>query len=203
MSAARVPGRVAVVALAVATLAAAATATGVSWVRWSALERPESLHSASPAAPNPGTAAGFGGAYDAMSVAEARQRVPFRVLEPRELPAGYALVRTEVAAPGVQPPHVRLVYQSATAPARDLLVVETLGDLSERVAGLAAGTIRKRALEGRPAYYVDGLPADPQAVDRMTTGLVVERNGVVIQVLGWVDAGVDRAALERLVASLE
>ncbi len=152
----------------------------------------------------------FGSAvYEETTVTEAESRAAFHILEPSVLPSDYHLASVTVPRQSVDP-QFRLIYTHRVAPVRDLLLVESVpSSETEKHLMLVRGGGEPFNISGQAAMYFGGLLNESRTqsgwrsgVDSVGNGVSAERAGILVQVFGWTDAGVDRTMLERIVASL-
>jgi hypothetical protein len=158
------------------------------------------------------------------TVAAARPHLPFHVLVPTALPAGYRLVKTLVppgtlSSPKLPPDmaSINLIYADAAdrgpwavgaVPAEALSIVEVSADRqTTTVLNAYPGTTADLTVGGLPAVYFRAesmlRPGDRTVVlDTTQRTLVLSRGGTMVTIHGWHTAGIDQAALEQIAASL-
>ena len=143
------------------------------------------------------------------SLAEAQRQVKWHILEPGQLPAGYALVGVEADEihAFAEGPTVVLHYQSRSADHVVELSVTELqasGEVSEPVA---AGSARQVTAGSRSALFIDGqwIERDGAAVWQrgQLARLVFEVEQLTIQLQGDPRDGWDADQLARVAASLK
>ena len=143
------------------------------------------------------------------SLAEAQRQVKWHILEPGQLPAGYALVGIEADEihAFAEGPTVVLHYQSRSADHVVELSVTELqasGEVSEPVA---AGSARQVIAGSRSALFIDGqwIERDGAAVWQrgQLARLVFEVEQLTIQLQGDPRDGWDADQLARVAASLK
>ncbi|MGI8916531.1 MAG: hypothetical protein ACR2JY_22625 [Chloroflexota bacterium] len=158
------------------------------------------------------------------TIADAQPHLPFHVLVPATLPAGYRLLQVlaprELLTSPRLPPNMawlELIYAKASQqgpaaadsyPADALTIWESSADRSETfVLQAYPGTADMLTISGVPAVYFRAVPTlQPGSLavfpDTTQRQLTLSRTGTMVTIHGWHAAGIDRAALERLAASL-
>ena len=192
-------------------------------------------------APNPTTSPGprgggstlsaYSSAYERVMLDEARARVPFQVLVPSQLPAGYGLAAVFIPPGGtmaVSPDlrerssYVQLVYSDPAKqrpalhttnapnelPDLALTIMQAPVDRSpDATLYIKPSTSEALSIDGLPAIYLKALSVrrpGTEAVfaDDTRSSLLFERAGVRVTLTGHRAGGVDREALVRTAASL-
>ena len=145
--------------------------------------------------------------YERTTLSNAQLRLAFHILQPEVLPQGYDLAFVQV--PRQQPDHVLLVYASQMQPGRDFTISES-ATTSEMDRGELSrgGSTEQVIVDGHSAIYVKGIPSQKQgdpatAMDENGHELFIERSGVWVHLIGWRDAGVDKAMFIQIAASLK
>lgn len=158
------------------------------------------------------------------TTAAARPHLPFPVLVPTSVPAGYRLVKALVprgtfSSPKLPPDRasIDLIYADAAergpwavdaVPAAALSIWESPADRqTTMVLDAYPGTTADLTVAGKPAVYFRAesilRPGDRTVIlDTTQRALVLSRGGTMVTIRGWSTAGIDQAALEQIATSL-
>ena len=156
------------------------------------------------------------GVYLETTLPRAQAQTPFHIFRPAVLPSGYALSSVQVPNPASLPHveqyrklglYVDLTYRDPASPPRVLLLDEQPAGRPTMVDRALPGTTEYVLIDGQRATYLKGVtakrPGSAKAfADYAQNALVIERSGVVVQLVGSPTGGVDRAELVRIAASL-
>jgi hypothetical protein len=156
------------------------------------------------------------GVYLETTLPGAQAQTPFHILQPTVLPPGYALSTVQVPNPASVPHaeqyqkldvYVDLIYRDPSSPTSMLSIDEQPAGRPTMVNHALPGTTEYVVVDGQRATYLKGVTAQHPGtsrdfVDYSQNALVIERSGVVAEIVGSPGAGVDRAELLRIAASL-
>jgi anti-sigma factor RsiW len=144
-----------------------------------------------------------------LTLGQAQARVPWRILQPTELPAGYRLVAVEadeVHASAAGPTIILHYHQAGGGAASELGVLE-LQAASEVSEPVAPGSAQEVPVgDSGTGLFIDGQWVDEGGQQVWQRGtlvrLIVERGDIVVQLQADPRAGWDADQLTRAAASL-
>lgn len=143
--------------------------------------------------------------FERTTLEQAQTRLPFHVLQPT-MPPGYQLAFVQI--PRNQPTYVYLIYIDPKQRHALLIAESSVADQQAPTQQNLWGSTEKVEVNGQPALYFKGVPTEKQGEQRITInedghGLILEHAGVHVQLLGWRDAGIDKAMLMQIATSLK
>jgi len=156
--------------------------------------------------------------FPSLTLQQAQARLPFHLLVPAGGIPGLALTAAKMPPVRSDPPSVILDYHRPGAPPGfpPLLILEDGVGFRTGLAPKAGlmemvvlrGTSEATTVSGQPAIYLKALTTQREGaasahVDPGRHAVIVERAGVLVHLIGWRTAGIDRAMLERVAASLQ
>ena len=156
--------------------------------------------------PRVGTASDY--LFEHVPLAEAQSRAKFHIWVPEAVPAGYQLGYVVVQRKRPTPT-AELRYLQAGRSNAPLVVVEHVVQAEAPVtADAVPGAVEHFSIDGRPALYFGAQPGESPGsrtvvVMTATKSLLLDRGGVQIGITGFRSAGIDRAALRHIAASLQ